>query len=129
MKFSRELIEKAKEAKTVEELLDIAKGENVELTAENAAKLYADLHTSGELSDEELDNVSGGCGDDDKSGDTPKYKVGDKVSYKKYVPSTRGYPIQKKVDVRVIAVLDKVDGYFTYKVTGGLTMKENELYS
>lgn len=60
MKFSKELIEKAKGAKTAEELLEIAKREGVDLTAEEAAKVFADLHQSGELADEELDNVTGG---------------------------------------------------------------------
>lgn len=34
------------------------------MTAEEAAKYFAELHKTGELSDEELDNVSGGCGDE-----------------------------------------------------------------
>ena len=61
MKLTNELIEKAKTAKTAEELLEMAKAENIEMTAEEAAKVYAELHKTGELSDEELDNVSGGC--------------------------------------------------------------------
>lgn len=61
MQFSKELIEKAKTAKTAEELLAMAKAENIEMTAEEAAKVFAQLHKTGELSDEELDNVSGGC--------------------------------------------------------------------
>ena len=61
MKFSKELIEKAKTAKSAEELLAMAKAENIEMTAEEAAKYFAELHKTGELSDEELDNVSGGC--------------------------------------------------------------------
>ena len=64
MNISKELFEKAKQAKTAEELLEMAKAENIELSAEQAAKAFAELNKSGELSDEELDNVSGGCGDD-----------------------------------------------------------------
>ena len=67
MNISKELLEKAKTAKTAEELLAMAKAENIELSAEQAAKAFAELNKSGELSDEELDNVSGGCG----SGDEP----------------------------------------------------------
>lgn len=63
MNFSKELIEKAKRAKSVAELLEMAKTENINFTAEEAAKAFAELNKSGELSDEELDNVSGGCGD------------------------------------------------------------------
>ncbi len=64
MKFLNEMIEKAKTAKSAEELLAMAKAENVELTKEQAEKAFAELHKTGEISDEELDNVSGGCGDE-----------------------------------------------------------------
>ena len=61
MNISKELLEKAKTAKSAEELIAMAKAENIEMTAEEAAKYFAELHKTGELSDEELDNVSGGC--------------------------------------------------------------------
>ena len=77
MKYSKELIEKAKTAKTAEELLAMAKAENIEMTAEEAAKYFAELHKTGELSDEELDNVAGGCGGEEIT--EPKYKEGDLV--------------------------------------------------
>ena len=60
MKFLNELLEKAKTAKSAEELLAMAKAEKVELTEEEAAKAFAELNKTGELSDEELDNVAGG---------------------------------------------------------------------
>lgn len=72
MNISKELIEKAKTAKTAEELLEMAKEESIEMSAEQAAEYFATIHASGELSDEELDNVSGGCG----SGDEPLFTVG-----------------------------------------------------
>ena len=72
MNVSKELLEKAKTAKSAEELLAMAKAEKVELTEEEAAKAFAELNKSGELSDEELNNVSGGCG----SGDEPLFTVG-----------------------------------------------------
>ena len=37
----------------------------MELTEEEAAKCYAEWHKDGELSDDELDNISGGGCDDD----------------------------------------------------------------
>ena len=77
MNISKELLEKAKMAKTAKELLAMAKAENIELTEEQAAKAFAELNKTGELSDEELDNVSGGCG-----GRTPKFSVNDRVSHK-----------------------------------------------
>ena len=72
MNISKELIEKAKTAKTAEELLEMAKEESIEMSAEQAAEYFVTIHASGELSDEELDNVSGGCG----SGDEPLFAVG-----------------------------------------------------
>ena len=61
MKMNNELIAKAKEAKTAEELMALAKESGEEITEERA-KAYFDLLNpkTGELSDDELDNVSGG---------------------------------------------------------------------
>lgn len=77
MNISKELLEKAKTAKSAEELLELAKAENIELTAEQAKEYFATIHASGELSDEELDNVAGGCGGEEIP--EPKYKEGDLV--------------------------------------------------
>lgn len=60
MEFTKEMMEKAKAAKNAEELLEIAKAEHIELTAEEAEQAFAHFHQSGELADEELDNVAGG---------------------------------------------------------------------
>ena len=88
MKISKELLEKAKQAKTAEELLAMAKAENIELTVEQAAKAFAELNKAGELSDEELDNVAGGgCGGSETTGKR-KFNVGDHVLVKKYYPAT-----------------------------------------
>ena len=80
MNISKELLEKAKQAKTAEELLAMAKAENIELTEEQAAQAFAKMNKNGELSDEELDNVAGGgC----PGGATPpKFSVNDRVSHK-----------------------------------------------
>ena len=61
MNYSNELIEKAKQSKSAEELLAMAKAENIDLSAEEAEKAFAELNKTGELSDEELNNVAGGC--------------------------------------------------------------------
>ena len=58
--FTPELIEKAKQAKFAEELLTLAKENKIELSEEEAKEYFERLNKSGELSDEELDNVSGG---------------------------------------------------------------------
>lgn len=62
--MNEELIKKAKNAQSVEDLLLLAKKENIELTEEQAREYFSKLHPSmGELSDDELDSVSGGgCG-------------------------------------------------------------------
>lgn len=63
--FSEELIEKAKTAKSIEELTAIAKESGIELTEDQAQVYFTRLNSpSGELADEELDNVAGGgsCG-------------------------------------------------------------------
>ena len=77
MRFTNEIIEKVKTAKSAEELLAMAKAENIEMTSEEAAEAFEKLNASGELSDEELDNVAGGC----SPSDPPKYNIGDYVQY------------------------------------------------
>jgi predicted ribosomally synthesized peptide with nif11-like leader len=59
-----EIIAKAKAAASAEELFAIAKENNVEITEEEAKKYFAQLAASDKLSDDELDLVAGGCGDD-----------------------------------------------------------------
>ena len=56
----KELLEQAKEAKSAEELMALAKENGMELTKEEAEAYFAKMNKSGELSDEELDNVAGG---------------------------------------------------------------------
>ena len=57
-----EMIEKAKEAKSAEELLELAKANGVEMTADEAATYFAQLNPkSGELSDDDLDGIAGGA--------------------------------------------------------------------
>ena len=77
MNISKELLEKAKQAKTAEELIEMAKEENIELTVEQATKALAKMNKNSELSDEELDNVAGGGG-----GRPPKFSRNDRVSHK-----------------------------------------------
>ena len=65
-----ELIKKAKAAKSAEELLALAKANNVELTEEEAKTYFAQLNANDSISDDELDAVAGGggsCPGDDES--------------------------------------------------------------
>ena len=61
MEMNKELLAKAKEMKTPEELMSLAKENGIELTEESAKAYFDRLHPqTGELSDDELDNVAGG---------------------------------------------------------------------
>ena len=54
-------IAKARETRSAEELLALAKENEMEdITEETAVAYFQHLHKTGELSDEELDNVAGG---------------------------------------------------------------------
>ena len=65
-----EMIDKAKAAKSAEELLEIAKANGVELTAEEAKTYFEQLKANSAVSDDELDIVAGGseggCGTDEE---------------------------------------------------------------
>ncbi len=63
MEMNNEILQKAKDAKSAQELMDIAKESNVEMTEESAQAYFELLNersASGELPDTELENVSGG---------------------------------------------------------------------
>ena len=65
-----ELIAKAKAAESAEALLEIAKANGVELTAEEAKTYFEQLKANSAVSDDELDIVAGGseggCGTDEE---------------------------------------------------------------
>lgn len=67
MELNKELLEKAKTAKTPEELMALAKENGVDLTEEAANTYFERLNPKmGGLSDDELNNVAGGgCQADD----------------------------------------------------------------
>ncbi len=60
MDLTKELIEKAKKCESEQELLALAKENDIELTEEQAVGLIAKFKKTGEVADEELDNVAGG---------------------------------------------------------------------
>lgn len=68
MDFSKEQLRKISEAKSVEELVALAKAEGIEVSEEEIKEKYNKIHKEGILSDEELDNVAGGslCGRPDR---------------------------------------------------------------
>ena len=61
-----ELITKAKVAKSAEELFELAKANNVEMTEEEAKTYFAQLNANATVADDELEAVAGGgCGSDE----------------------------------------------------------------
>ena len=130
MKFSKELIEKAKTAKTAEELLEMAKAEHIELTEEEAKKAFEKLNKNCELSDKELDNVSGGCAGPYQSGDTPLFNSGDRVKYRKKIryANCGDFGFNEYED-RVDTIFDycKEDGVFIYRMRCGDLIKEYDV--
>lgn len=58
--FNEELLAKAGQAKSAEELVAIAKEYGMDIAEDDAAAYFGGSDKSGELSDDELDNVAGG---------------------------------------------------------------------
>ena len=56
--FTDEQLKKAAECKSVDELLALAKEEKIQLSQEDAEKIFAQL-SEGEIKPEDLDKVSG----------------------------------------------------------------------
>ena len=124
MKISKELLKKAKTAKTAEELLEMAKAENIEISAEEAAKAFAELHKTGEIADEELDNVAGGCGKSPRDGNlfgseakvTYKYSIGDIVNAKLGMGTVTCKIVAQGTDSGVFSRARRRTYYATYQV-------------
>lgn len=58
--MKKEILEKIREVGSVEELLVLAEKNGVKLSKEKAEEYFESLNKGGELSDDELDSVSGG---------------------------------------------------------------------
>ncbi len=66
-KFTPELIEKARQMKSIAELIALAEENGITLSEDEVKAYFAQLQKSGELSDDELDSVAGGgCGSSKK---------------------------------------------------------------
>lgn len=59
-KEMKELLNKLKAAKSAQELIEIAKAEGKELSADEAEKMFAEINAEGELDDELSENIAGG---------------------------------------------------------------------
>ncbi len=58
---TQEMMDKARQADSAAQLLAMARENGVEMTEERAQEVFDSMHSCGELADDELDNVSGGC--------------------------------------------------------------------
>ena len=72
--FPPELIAKIKAAKSAEDLIQLAREYNVELTEEATKSFFEQFHANGIASDESLESVAGGWG-----ANTNSASVGDRV--------------------------------------------------
>ena len=57
----RELLEKLQAAKSVQELIEMAKAEGAEIAPDKAEELFTKLNAEGELSDDLMEEIAGGC--------------------------------------------------------------------
>ena len=127
MELNKELLEKVKKMKTPEELLAFAEENGIEMTKEKADEYFKQLSTSsGELSDSELDNVSGGCGGGyDASRPHPRFTVGQSVLY------ICGWLGANRItaSAKVMKRSYKNDGwYYTLKIHDGSEIEMGESY-
>ena len=122
MELTKELVAKAKEAKTSEELMALAKEAGIDMTEESAALAFEQLNSkTGELSDSELDNVSGGCGGGYDAGRPhPQFAVGETVLYiHSWLGATRITATGKVVKRNY----ENGAWYYTLKIHDGNTIK------
>ena len=127
MELTKELVAKTKEAKTPEELMALAKENGIGLTEEETKAYFDRLHPqTGELSDSELDNVSGGCGGGYVDGRPhPRFTVGQSVLY------ICGWLGANRItaSAKVMKRSYKNDGwYYTLKIHDGSEIEMGESY-
>ena len=122
MELTKELVAKAKEAKNPEELMALAKENGIGLTEEEAKAYFDRLHPqTGELSDNELDNVLGGCGGGYDGGrPKPRFTVGETVLY---IHSWLGAQRITATGKVVKRSYENGAWYYTLKIHDGSTIK------
>lgn len=79
MNLSDKVYQKAKTASSADELMRFAAEEGMSLGKDEAEKYFSFLHSSGKLSDEEAEAITGGKVPGDRP--KPKYRVGQRVSF------------------------------------------------
>lgn len=118
MNFTNEHIKMAQHAKTAEELLTIAKENGIDMTKEQAKEYFAELHKTGELTDDELGAVVGGKYEPD-----PLFKENDRVVFKSNGNVASGPAGQAPKIYVVQHVGNYINGQWHYYI-----VKEGEVY-
>jgi hypothetical protein len=87
--YTPELIAKARSAKSAEELFELAKANEMEITEEDAKLYFAQLNANGAVADDELYAVAGGgsCSGGDDEEDEGSSSSG---TYKFHCPYCQG---------------------------------------
>lgn len=120
MEMSKELIERFLACTTAEEIVELAKENEYELSIEDA-ELYLQEHAEGELADDELDNVAGGqegCSKPKRAYDRVYYQNRDDVMFFFNIgEEVEAYPVGMKKHtkccyVRRLAIDHNSNGYF-----------------
>ena len=127
MEMNKELLAKAKEMKTPDELMSLAKENGIELTEESATSYFDRLNPkTGELSDGELDNISGGCGGGYVDGRPhPEFTVGESVLY------ICGWLGANRITASATVVKRSYENdawYYTLRIHDGSEIKMGESY-
>lgn len=73
MQLTDKMRKAAMKAKTVEELIEMAKESGLSVSEEQAKEYFEEINKEGELSDDELENVAGGDGCDSGSQEKELY--------------------------------------------------------
>lgn len=118
MELTPELLAQARALNSAGELVELAGAHGVDLTADQAEELFAKLNAPpvGELSDDDLDNVSGGgCGGPREA---PHFQPGDHVLEEGCVccSMSRAFPCRSSYMVVGRSYYSEVNGYF-YEVS------------
>jgi len=132
--MNKEVLEKVSKCKTVDEVLELAKSNGKTITKEQAKKAFDMTHSNGELSDEEVSNVSGGragCARnayevvyfDSKKDVKFLFKIGDKVEFYgiPYTNETFTAEIKKRNAVYDLLTDKWYDSYYVYYTSNGKT--------
>lgn len=79
--MNEELLKKVRKAGSVDEIISLAEKNGMAISHERAAEIFAKFSKSGELGDDDLDSVSGGACISNGGESSPKYSIGQTVTW------------------------------------------------